>query len=80
MQTLVALSKSTEKDGVPYVTHKFVHLRAGHINGCSICVYMHVRDLKNAGEPDERVFAVAAWHDTAYCGAAERADPVPDDI
>lgn len=95
MQALLALSKATERDGVPSVTHKLVHLRASQINGCSVCVDMHSRELKQAGQSDERIFAVAAWRDAAYYTDAERAalaltealtrlsdraDAVPDDI
>ena len=95
MKALLALSKATEKDGVPYVTHKLVHLRASQINGCSVCVDMHARELKQAGEKDDRIFAVAAWRDAPYFTDAERAalalteavtrlsnpaDPVPDAI
>ena len=95
MRALHALDKATEVDGVPDVTRKLVHLRASQINGCSVCVDMHARELKNAGETDERLFAVAAWRDAPYFTAAERAalslteavtrlcdrpDPVPDEI
>lgn len=34
---------------------------------------MHARELKQAGEKDERVFAVAAWRETPYFTDAERA-------
>ena len=73
MRALHALDKATEVDGVPDVTRKLVHLRASQINGCSVCVDMHARELKNAGETDERLFAVAAWRDAPYFTAAERA-------
>lgn len=95
LQALQALNKSVEKDGVPYATHKLIQLRASQINGCSVCVDMHARELKKAGEKDERIFAVAAWRDTPYFTDAERAalalaeavtriadqaDPVPDAV
>ena len=72
-----------------------VHLRASQINGCSVCVEMHARELKEADGPDERNFAVAAWRDAPYFSDAERAalplteaatrlsdraDAVPDEI
>ena len=66
MRALLALDKATKDDGVPDVTRKLVHLRASQINGCSVCVDMHARELKNAGETDERLFAVAAWRDAPY--------------
>lgn len=95
VKALHALGASAEKSGVPAKTLGLVHLRASQINGCSVCVDMHPRMLKKAGETDERLFAVAAWRDTPYFTDAERAalalteavtrlsdraDPVPDEI
>jgi AhpD family alkylhydroperoxidase len=95
MQAMQALSKAAEKDVLPLVTRKLVELRASQINGCSVCVDMHARELQKAGEPDKRIFAVAAWREVPYFTEAERAalalteaatriadraDPVPDDI
>jgi AhpD family alkylhydroperoxidase len=93
LPALLALDKSTQNANLPDVTRKLVHLRASQINGCGVCVDMHARELKQVGEPDERIFAVAAWRDTPYFSDAERAalalteavtrlsdrpDPVPD--
>jgi AhpD family alkylhydroperoxidase len=95
MEALLALGASAKNGGVPPRTLDLVHLRASQINGCSVCVDMHSRDLKKAGETDERLFAVAAWRETPYFTDAERAalalaeaatrlsdrpDPVPDEI
>lgn len=95
MQALHALNASTETCGVPWLTLGLVHLRASQINGCSVCVEMHAKALKEAGESDERIWGVAAWRETPYFSDAERAalalaeamtrladrpDPVPDDI
>jgi AhpD family alkylhydroperoxidase len=73
LPAMLAVDKITHKDGLPEVTRKLVHLRASQINGCSVCVDMHSRELKQAGQPDERIFAVAAWRDTPYFNDAERA-------
>jgi AhpD family alkylhydroperoxidase len=87
--------RSVEKGGAPLRTLELIRLRASQINGCSLCVDMHARDLKKAGETDERLFAVAAWREAPYFTDAERAalalteaatrlsdraDPVPDEI
>jgi len=95
MEALLALAKSTQKGGVPSPTLDLVKLRASQINGCSLCVDMHARDAKKAGETDERLFAVAAWREAPFFTDAERAalalteaatrlsdraDPVPDEI
>jgi AhpD family alkylhydroperoxidase len=95
MKALHALGMSAGKGGVPSRTLELVQLRASQINGCSVCVDMHSRALKKAGETDERLFTIAAWRDAPYFSDAERAalalteaatrlsdraDPVPDEI
>ena len=93
MKAMQALSKASAQGGVPPATGLLVVLRASQINGCSVCVDMHARELKRAGESDERIFGVGAWRDAPYYTEAERAaldlteavtrlsdrpDPVPD--
>ena len=73
MTALQALAPLAYKGGVPPQTLGLVHLRASQINGCSVCVEMHARDLKKAGETDERLFAVSAWREAPYFTDAERA-------
>ena len=95
MQALQALAASAKQAGVPSQTLELVHLRASQINGCSVCVGLHSRNLKKTGETDERLFSVAAWREAPYFTDAERAalalteaatrlsdraDPVPDEI
>lgn len=95
MKALIALSRAADTGTVPAATHKLVHLRASQINGCGVCVDMHARELRDLGESDERIFAVAAWRDTPYftdreraalalteaaTRLADRSDAVPDDV
>jgi AhpD family alkylhydroperoxidase len=95
MQALLALNKATHKALGKAVNAELVHLRASQINGCSVCVDMHSRELKAKGESDERIWAVGAWRETPFFTEAERAalelteavtrlsdrpDPVPDDV
>jgi AhpD family alkylhydroperoxidase len=69
----LALSRSTANRNVPETTILLVDLRAGQINGCSVCVALHAGELKLAGERDERINAVAAWRETPWFTDAERA-------
>jgi AhpD family alkylhydroperoxidase len=95
MRALQALAVSVEKSGVPRRTLALVHVRASLINGCAVCLDMHARAARKAGETDDRLFTVAAWRDAPYFTDAERAalalteavtrlsdrsDPVPDEI
>jgi AhpD family alkylhydroperoxidase len=72
MDALNALSKSVSRAHVP-ISLELVHLRASQINGCSVCVDMHAKAARKAGESEERVFAVAAWRETPYFSEGERA-------
>ncbi len=70
LQKLGAIVRSA---GVPETTLYLIEARASQINGCSVCLDMHSRELKAAGEPDERVFMVGAWREAPYFTDAERA-------
>lgn len=95
LEALQSLGASATTGGIPETTLYLVHLRASQINGCSVCVDMHSRELEHAGESGERIHLVAAWRETAYFSDAERAalalteaatrladrpDPVPDEV
>jgi AhpD family alkylhydroperoxidase len=95
LDALQALAAAGRKGGLPRATVDLVHLRASQINGCGVCVDMHTRGAKKAGETDERLFTVAAWREAPYFTEAERAalalteaatrlsdraDPVPDEV
>ena len=95
MQALQALAAATENGSVPRKTLGLVHLRAGLINGCAVCLDLHARGTMRAEESDERLLTVGGWRDAPYFTDAERAalelaeavtrladrtDPVPDAI
>lgn len=73
MKGIQNLYKAMSQGGVPQQTLELVHLRASQINGCSACVHAGIHSAKEAGETDERLFAVAAWRETPYFTDAERA-------
>jgi AhpD family alkylhydroperoxidase len=72
LDALHAVSKASSRARVP-INLELVHLRASQINGCSVCVDMHAKALRKAGESEERVFAVGAWRETPFFSPAERA-------
>jgi AhpD family alkylhydroperoxidase len=77
LDALQSLSKAAndaaDQAGLPSRTLELVNLRASQINGCAVCLDMHTRGAKKAGETDERLFTLAAWRDTPYFTDAERA-------
>jgi AhpD family alkylhydroperoxidase len=95
MDALQQLGAAAHNAGVPETTLALIEVRASQINGCSVCLDMHARELKAAGEPDERIFMVGAWREAPYFSDAERAalalteaatrladrsDPIPDEV
>ena len=89
------LYKSANSAGVDPAVLALVHLRASQINGCGPCVDSGAREMRKAGESDERLFAVPVWRETPYftdqeraalalaeyaTRLADRADAVPDEI
>jgi AhpD family alkylhydroperoxidase len=95
LQAFQGLGEAVKQADVPETTFDLVELRASQINGCSICVDWHSRALEQAGEPDKRIYSVAAWREAPYYTDAERAalklaeavtriadqlDPVPDEV
>lgn len=72
---------------------ELVQIRASRLNGCAYCLHMHTTDARKAGENEERLHMVQAWHDaTHFCTPSEQAalalteaitqitDGVPDDV
>ena len=95
MEALQKLASAARATGVPATTLLLVEVRASQINGCSVCLDMHTREMKASGESDTRVSMVGAWREAPYFNDAERAalalteaatrladrsDPVPDEV
>lgn len=67
---MLALDAAVELD--PEL-RELVRVRASILNGCAYCVQLHTRDALAAGERSERLFALAAWEESPYFSARERA-------
>jgi AhpD family alkylhydroperoxidase len=94
LPALLGVSKVAGRAGLGF-SPELLNLRASQINGCAVCVDMHAKALREAGEPEARVFAVCAWRETPYFTEPERAalaltealtriadqgEPVPDAV
>jgi AhpD family alkylhydroperoxidase len=94
-EAILSIVETMKSCDVPRATLELVSIRAGQINGCSVCVDMHCRALKKLGESDQRIFSIATWREAPYYTEAERAalalaeaatrisdraDAVPDEV
>jgi AhpD family alkylhydroperoxidase len=50
-----------------------VQLRASQINGCAYCLDMHWKDLRAAGEDEQRLYSLDAWRECPYYSERDRA-------
>jgi AhpD family alkylhydroperoxidase len=70
LAAMLALEHSVALD-----THllNLVKVRASQINGCSVCIDIHWKDARAAGESEERLYALDAWRDYPVYSTEERA-------
>src|SRR5215211_2191676 len=50
-----------------------IRLRASQINGCAVCIDMHWKDARAAGESEERLYSLDAWRESPLYEGQERA-------
>lgn len=50
-----------------------IKLRASQINGCAYCLDMHSKDLRAAGESEQRLYTLDAWRECPWYSDRERA-------
>jgi AhpD family alkylhydroperoxidase len=72
-QALARLSELVKASGIEASLLELVKLRASQINGCAYCIDMHSKDARAAGETEQRLYALSAWHETPFFTDRERA-------
>jgi AhpD family alkylhydroperoxidase len=72
-QAMIDLERAVRRSPLPKPLFELVKLRASQINGCAYCVDQHSFDARAGGESDERLFAVAVWHEAPFFTEEERA-------
>jgi len=73
MPAMLTLEKSIGQSGLDTVLLDLVRLRASQINGCAYCIDMHWKDLRNAGQSEQRLYGLDAWRESPYYTDRERA-------
>ena len=73
MQEWIAAATAVTKDGLESSLKELVKVRASQINGCAICVDMHIREARAAGETEERIYMLNAWRESDLYSAREKA-------
>ena len=72
-EAMDALDQYLARCGLEPALLYLVQLRASQINGCAYCLDMHWKDLRAAGENEQRLCSLPAWRETPYYTDRERA-------
>ena len=72
-KTMLALESYLSDCGLEPALLDLVRLRASQINGCAFCIDMHWKDLRAAGESEQRLYELNAWRETPFYTDRERA-------
>ena len=72
-EAMFGLGNYLRKSGLEESLINLVCLRASQINGCAYCLDMHWKDLRAAGENEQRLYGLDAWEESPYYSERERA-------
>jgi len=73
LEAMLGLANYIRKCGLEESLVNLVCLRASQINGCAFCLDMHWKDLRVAGEGEQRLYGLDAWEESPYYSDRERA-------
>ena len=73
VQGMYAANAYFDGCSVSQLLRRQVELRVSQINGCSYCIWMHSRQIKELGETEERLAAIAHWRAAQCFSDAEKA-------
>lgn len=72
-EAMDALDRYLQASGIEKTLLYMIQLRASQINGCAYCLDMHWKDLRAAGEREQRLYSLDAWRECPYYTDRERA-------
>ncbi|RYE24819.1 MAG: carboxymuconolactone decarboxylase family protein [Sphingobacteriales bacterium] len=61
------------KSGLEQSLLNLMYFRVSQINGCAYCLDMHAKDMRAAGESEQRLYMIAAWEESPVYTSRERA-------
>jgi AhpD family alkylhydroperoxidase len=73
LKTLYGIGGYLKKSHLEKSLIELVNFRVSQLNSCAYCLDMHSKDARAAGETEQRLYGLSAWHETPYYTARERA-------
>ena len=73
MKAMSNLHAYVGRCGLDHQLLELVKLRASQMNGCAWCMDMHTKELRAAGESEQRLYLLSAWRESPFYTEWERA-------
>ena len=73
MKALNGIGIYLAKSDIDQNLFNLIDLRVSQINGCAYCLDMHSKDLRAAGETEQRLYVLDAWREAPFYSQRERA-------
>ena len=70
---MLGIEHYLQQCGLEESLQNLIKLRVSQINGCAYCIDMHWKDLRAAGEAEQRLYGLDAWEESPYYTDRERA-------
>jgi len=70
---MLGIEHYLQQSGLEASLQNLIKLRVSQVNGCAYCIDMHWKDLRAAGESEQRLYGLDAWDESPYYTDRERA-------
>jgi AhpD family alkylhydroperoxidase len=73
LKAMYSVEHFVRTSGLEKTLVELIKLRVSQINHCAYCIDMHTKDARAAGETEQRLYGLNAWHETPFYTDRERA-------
>ncbi|MPZ17739.1 MAG: carboxymuconolactone decarboxylase family protein [Luteitalea sp.] len=73
LKALFGLETYLRSSGLERNLLHLIKLRVSQLNGCAYCIDMHSKDLRTAGDSEQRLYLLDAWKESPFYTERERA-------
>ena len=73
LKAMMGLERYVRNSGLDPTLVELIKVLASQINRCAFCIDMHTKDARQAGETEQRLYALNAWEETPFFTPKERA-------
>ena len=73
MKSLYGMGIYLAKSSIEERLRNLIYFRVSQVNGCAYCLDMHSKDLRAAGETEQRLYMLDVWRESPVYTPRERA-------